>query len=279
MGDLARDTAVEDHGDGRFTAKLSREWEIWGPMGGYVASVALRAAGAVSPFDRPASFFCQYLGVAAFDTVDLRVTTLRSARTAAAHRVEVTQEGKPILEATVWSVGDVEGLDHDETEFPGVPPPEEVPLLMDLLSEEDKAAGPPFPFWLNFEQRAVNFRREWPPPDPQPPVFRNWYRFVPTATFDDPWVDACRALILVDVQSWPSASGPHVAGPPRFIAPSLDLYVAFHDPQPASEWLLCDGHGPYAGDGLMAWNGRLWTADRRLVASGTGQLLCRRIRA
>src|SRR5687768_16289584 len=117
MGDLARDTAVEptgrgEEGGGTFTAKLSRDWEIWGPMGGYVASVALRAAGAVSPFSRPASFFCQYLSVATFDAVDLRVTTLRSARTAAAHRVEMTQGGKPILEATVWSAGDVEGLEH-----------------------------------------------------------------------------------------------------------------------------------------------------------------------
>src|ERR1051326_4448045 len=99
MGDLAADTAVEPAGDGRFTARLSQEWEIWGPMGGYVASTALRAAGASSPFGRPASFSCHYLGVAAFDIIDLQVTTLRSARTAASHRVEVTQGGKPILEA------------------------------------------------------------------------------------------------------------------------------------------------------------------------------------
>jgi hypothetical protein len=29
----------------------------------------------------------------------------------------------------------------------------------------------------------------------------------------------------------------------------------------------------------MAWNGRLWDADRRLVASGAGQLLCRKMRS
>ena len=69
MGDLAVDTAVTRTGEGRYTASLSADWEIWGPMGGYIASVALRAAGAESPFARPASFFCQYLGVAGFDTV------------------------------------------------------------------------------------------------------------------------------------------------------------------------------------------------------------------
>jgi len=282
MGDLARDTAVEPAGGaeesgGAFTAKLSREWEIWGPMGGYVASVALRAAGAVSPFARPASFFCQYLSVAAFDAVDLTVTTLRSARTAAAHRVEMTQGGKPILEATVWSAGDVEGLVHDVAEFPDVAMPDELQSIEELLSEEDLAAGPPFPFWNNFESRVVDWQKVWPPPQPLPPVYRNWYRFSPAATFDDPWVDACRALILIDVQSWPSAARQHVEQPPRFIAPSLDLYVAFHDPQPASDWLLCDGHAPVAKDGLMAWNGRLWSVDRRLIASGAGQMLCRRL--
>ena len=44
MGDLAVDRAVEPIGDGRYRAMVSQDWEIWGPMGGYVASIALRAA-------------------------------------------------------------------------------------------------------------------------------------------------------------------------------------------------------------------------------------------
>ncbi len=192
----------------------------------------------------------------------------------------MSQGGKPVLEATVWSVGEVDGLEHDVTEFPEVPMPHETKTLQEWLTDEELEAGPPFPFWNNFESRVIDFRRDWPPPEPLEPVYQNWYRFAPTATFDDPWVDACRALVLIDVQSWPSASRQHAhVQPPRFIAPSLDLYVAFHDPRPSSEWLLCDGHGPVARDGLMAWNGRLWSEDRRLVASGTGQMLCRRLPA
>ena len=53
MGDLAVDTEVVG-GDGHFTAQLSSDWEIWGPNGGYVAAVLLRAAGAHTRFDRPA---------------------------------------------------------------------------------------------------------------------------------------------------------------------------------------------------------------------------------
>lgn len=275
MGDLAKDTAVTALGDGRYTATLSSEWEIWGPMGGYIASVALRAAGAESPFARPASFFCQYLGVAAFDQVDVAVTTLRSARTALAQRVEITQGDRRMLEATVWSVGDVDGLEHDQSAAPDVAGPDGLKEIKEHLTEEELAQGPSFPFWHNLETRPLSFSRE-PRPDGSPAVWQEWERFTPAATFDDPWVDACRSVVLLDVQSWPAASRAHAWGH-GFYAPSLDLYVAFHDPQPGSEWLLCDGAGPVARDGLMGWTGRLWSSDRRLVASGGGQLLCRRM--
>ena len=95
MGDIEVQTAVEPVGDGRFTAMVHADWEIWGPCGGYVAALALRAAGAESPFARPASFFCHYLSVAAFAPVDLVVTPLRAGRTVLAQRVTMTQEDRP----------------------------------------------------------------------------------------------------------------------------------------------------------------------------------------
>ena len=55
MGQLQIDTAISRDGD-RLTAVLNEDWKIWGPNGGYVASIALRAAGAVAPEDhRPAT--------------------------------------------------------------------------------------------------------------------------------------------------------------------------------------------------------------------------------
>ena len=208
MGDLGVDTAVERVGEGAYTATLNDEWAIWGPMGGYLASVALRAAGAESPFARPASFFCQYLGVADFAEVELTVTALRTARTALAQRVEVTQDDRRILEATVWSIGDVDGLAHDETAAPDVPHHRDLKSILEHLTEEELAQGPGFPFWNNLDTKPIEFTRT-PSPDPRPPIFRDWQRFVPTATFDDPWVDACRSLVLIDVQSWPAACRPH----------------------------------------------------------------------
>ena len=42
MGDIALETATERVAEGRHTAMVHPDWEIWGPCGGYVA--AIRAA-------------------------------------------------------------------------------------------------------------------------------------------------------------------------------------------------------------------------------------------
>jgi len=56
MGDLAADTAVVARGDRSLRSDVERGLEIWGPMGGYVAACALRAAGASTlSCDRPPS--------------------------------------------------------------------------------------------------------------------------------------------------------------------------------------------------------------------------------
>jgi len=276
MGDLANDTAVQPRGDGCYEATLSADWEIWGPMGGYVAACALRAAGAATEQPRPATLSCHYLGVARFGPVDLRVETRRSGRTATSQRVEVTQEGRPILDAMVWSVGDVEGLEHDETSPPHVPDPDQLPEIRDLLPDD---AEPPFPFWHNFEAKPIEFEVEWPPPGPRPARWQEWLRFTPTASFEDPWVDAARCVILVDLPSWPSAHRPHAWKEPPFTAPTLDLHVAFHRPTSGRDWLLCDGAAPLSTAGLFGWTARVWSTGGQLHASGGGQCLYRRLPA
>ncbi len=278
MGDLDHDTAVEDLGGGRYRASLDSDWEIWGPCGGYVAAVALRAAGVESPQVRPVSFYCHYLSVAAFGPVEVEVAALRSGRTVTSQRVSLTQEGIPVLEAMVWSVGDVEGLEHHDERPPEVPDPDELrPRVYDTeANDSDPGRRPRFAFWDNFDQRSPE-DGPWPPSGPLPPTWRNWVRYRPTATFDDPWLDAARSLVVLDVGSWPSGSRPHAYLDPGYIAPSLDLYAAFHGPGHESEWVLLDAHSPLAQHGMLAWTGRVWSEDRRLLASGGGQALFRRI--
>src|SRR3954453_2458438 len=223
MGDLAADTHVEGR-DGRYTARLSRDWEIWGPNGGYVAAIALRAAGAPSRFDRPASLVGHFLGVADFDQpLDIEVTTLREAKRAQSVRVSMSQPGQPVFDAMVWAVGDVSGLEHHEAPMPEAPNPESLRSDAERLAELGEV--PHFRFWENFDVRSPKWIDDWDNRPPSEPVAEAWYRYTPRATFDDPWVDACRSLILLDALGWPAACRLHVRS--EYIAPSIDLSVGF----------------------------------------------------
>jgi acyl-CoA thioesterase II len=271
MGDFAIDTAVEGEG-GRYTARLSRDWEIWGPNGGYVAAIALRAAGAATPLRRPASFAAHYLSVAEFEPVDLTVTTLRATKRAMSLRVAMTQRQRPVLEAVVWVVDDdLQGLVHDGARMPQVPAPQVLKSIEELVPPAERTQR--YRFWDNFEQRPIRWI-PWAERQPGPPIWREWYRFKPRATFDDPFVDAARALLLIDTMAWPAACQPHVPAS-AYIAPSLDVTAQFHRAAPHSEWLLCDAAAPVAQDGLIGGQCQVWSADGQLLASGGSQLLCR----
>src|SRR3989440_1076058 len=172
VGDLAVDTAIEGS-DGRYRARLSRDWEIWGPNGGYLAVIALRAAGAHTPLRRPATFSCHYLGVADFDAVDLDVRTIRASRRTASIAVSMTQAGKPILEAQAWVVGDVDGLEHDAAPMPAVAPPDNLPNVDELMTGQER--GPHPAFWSNSEGRPLAWlpRAGWGAREPTGPNLRS----------------------------------------------------------------------------------------------------------
>jgi acyl-CoA thioesterase-2 len=268
MGDFEADTRVEGE-QGRYRAMLSRDWEIWGPNGGYVATIALRAAGREARIARPASLAAHFLGVARFEAVDVEVTPLHQGRSSESFRVGVRQGERPILEAIVRTAARGPGLEHDVARAPELPAPEGLRNRDELYKAE---WGPPFPFWSNLETRPIHPERFEEEPRPREPVWREWYRFRPRATFDDPFVDAGRVLLLLDTLSWPAASQPHPDAP--FRAPNLDVTAWFHRAEPESEWLLADHESHVAEGGLMGTTGRVWSRAGRLLASGGAQLFC-----
>jgi acyl-CoA thioesterase len=279
MGDLAVDTAVVG-GSGSYSASFSSDWNIWGPCGGYVAAVAIRAFGAHSEFRRPASFNCHFLGVAEFREVDIDVRTLRKTKRAESMALTITQDGKPILEALAWTVGDVDGLNHEHFEMPDVPGPDGLKTVEELLAEDPPdpdGPGPPFNFWSNFEEKPIEWvpREQWGTRPAGEPIFRHWARFHPTATFEDPFVEAARQLVVLDVAMWPAASRGYAQGTLTHIAPSLDLSAVFHQVDDVGEWLLIDGHSPAARDGIVGGTGRVWSERGILLCSGVQSMLCR----
>jgi acyl-CoA thioesterase len=267
MGGFAADTAVEG-GEGRYRAALSAEWAVWGPMGGTVAAIALRAMAAASALPRPASFACQFLAFGRFAPVEIEVTPLQVAKRAEAWRALVVQEGRPILSASAWFVDDaLAGYEHEGTRPPAVAGPEGVPGFQDRA---DNYADW-YPFWRNVEGRPLRWSDE---PEPADPLWHCWMRLRAPLRETSPSLDAARSLLWLDLMMWNAACAPHV-WPRRFIAPNLDLTAQFHATASAAEWLLCDSASPRAGAGLMACNGRVWAPGGTLVASGTSHLLCR----
>jgi acyl-CoA thioesterase len=273
MGNLADDTALRRDGD-EWTAGLSADWEIWGPNGGYLAAIALRAAGAHSGLDRPASFTCHYLGVAQFEEMRFRTKTLRGSSRAESVQVVGAQADRTILAGLAWVVAEeLEGLSCDAAPPPEVPAPSVLSSTEQLPREAPPAE---YPFWSNLENRPIS----WFPPGGQNepagrPEVTNWMRFRPQPVFDDPFVDAGRLLILLDTMCWPAANRAHARRELAYIAPSLDVAATFHRLEPRSEWLLVQATSPVAADGLVGGRSAVWSESGRLLASAVQQMLCR----
>ena len=123
-------------GDGHYSIRLSEAWEIWGPSGGYLAAIALAAAGRSAQIRRPASFYCHFLSSPDFEHVDLAVEVLRRGRRSEALSVKMTQGAKPVLFALVRTVEGAPGYRHQESSAPEITRPED---LASPLSESETA--------------------------------------------------------------------------------------------------------------------------------------------
>lgn len=269
MGDLEVDTRLSG-GERRYTITLSRDWDIWGPNGGYMAAVALRAAGMEAKIKRPISIACHFLGVPRPEPVDVEVRAVQAGRRAESIHVVYSQNGRAMVQAIVRTAAQSPGVEHNFVRMPDVPPPAELKSFLDLWT------GPveEIPFWQNFDSRIIFPERIMDEQKPWPAELLEWYQFLPTKTFVDPFVDAARSVILMDTFAWPAASNPH-RGPTReFQGINLDVVAWFYEPAPESEWLLCDYDSPIATGGLVAGRGRVWSEDGRLIATGGAQVLC-----
>ena len=266
------DTKLEGEGPG-FSAVLNSDWDLLGPCGGYLAAIALRAAGVVSGRARPASISCIFSSVASFGLIDVSVNVLSNARRASAMAVTLSQEGRHVMEAHVWTIDDgLTGYEHDVAAMPDVPPPEAVESLEGLLPLDP--SRPYRRFRQMVEERTMTFdfkRMRRPLGDPR---ILSWFRFHPQPVFQDPYVDAGRSLILCDTFQYPAARAMYEVIP-AVLARSLDLVVHFHDVVPQQEWLLCEATSPCSGGGLLNGRSRIWAQTGRLVASGGQQMLCR----
>ncbi len=266
MPDLMADTEVERTAPGRYARTLSPDWAVWGPNGGYLAGIALRAGLAESRFDRPVSFHCHFLAVGAFEPVTLEVSQLGGGKRAESLRIDLRQGDRLLLAATLWTTDDsLKGYEHDVGSPPQVAGPEALKSYAELVGDEYANW---YPIWRSIEGRPLRF--DEPAGDP---VWHCWLRLVatPIASLE---ADALRQLFWLDLPGW-NATISHHAWPFPYLTPNLDLTVQFHRFDPDVDWLLADGSVPLATEGLVGCVSRLWTPDGRLLATGTSKHSCR----
>lgn len=259
--------------DEGFQAMLDPAWSIWGPAGGYLAAIALRAAERAAPADhRPVTLSGQFIGRAAAGAAEVAVAPLKTGGSAL-WQVTLAQAGRPFFIACIWTTARRDPVGAVTPAMPRVPPPEALPDFLTLCAERGLTT---IAFWRNLEARPVDFRLHGDPPGDG--RLRRWFRFNGWAETANPYHDAARAALLLDVHVWP-AHHLRLPAPPSYVAPSLDVTLAFHTDAPAGEWLLLDMDADIAGDGLVHGQGRVWTRDGRAIATGGGQCLAVAARA
>jgi acyl-CoA thioesterase len=266
MTDFEQATAIEG-ADGRYTARLSDDWCVWSAAGGYLIAVALRAAGREATFPEPLSLSCHFLAAPKLDLVQLTVTSLRKTRVAESLRVSMQQDGKPVIELLVWCGAPVEGYAHEDALMPEVAEPQALAL------HQPQAGVPGFQtLWQHLEHRPCG-PLHWQEKQAAPPRQRDWIRLRDFPDRADPFLEAGRYAVVLDSFTWPAAAHAY-AGDPRFVAPTISFSIELHR-RTSSAWLLSDAYAPCAVDGRIAIHNRLWSPDKKLIATGNGTLICR----
>ena len=267
MGRFQEDTALREE-NGKLSATLSRDWEIWGPNGGYLSAIALRAAGKIAPPDhRPATISVQYLSAGQFSDVEVEAERVHKGRNAWCINVALVQNGKRFLQAQAWTTNKMEGPAKVDRRMPDVAHHSALKTWAELFPDEEES----FSFWRNFDGKPVRLMPSGTA-DPRGSIAQAWNRFRDFAATADPFLDFARALVMIDTYPW-IAFGRGLDREPDYVAPTLDLTAWFHEPPGAAEWLLTEARSDVARSGLIHGSVHVWSDDGRPIASGGSNLL------
>src|SRR5688572_14163815 len=112
--DLARDLKLNRIDDQRFSTVLSEQWNIFGPNGGYISSLAMCAAGQVATIKRPATLHVQYLRPGRFEEAIFSTEVVQRGARTEFITVNATQKNKAILHATLRTCAEGPGIAYDD---------------------------------------------------------------------------------------------------------------------------------------------------------------------
>jgi acyl-CoA thioesterase-2 len=236
--------------------------------GGEVAAQALAAANATVAEDRvPHALQCTYLapGDPAYPLAH-NVTRVRDGRSFSTRTVQVRNDGRLTLTATVGYHVPEPGLSH-QVVMPAVPPPMDLPTL----GEADGTA------WTRWTAADPDVEMRVVAPDLPDPLGRRrfWCRAVADGS-DDPRTQAALATYLSDLTMVSSIRLPHE--PPdskQYLMSTLSHSLYFHERVMASDWHLVDHYSPVAGGGRGLALSHVYSQDGRLVMTGVQEGLVR----
>lgn len=259
-------------GDGlEAVARITNEWDHFGPNGGYLAALLWRAIIGVADADMsPLSFSCQYLAPARPGPATMTVEVVSRTKRTIACQARLMAGEALAVGALARFVRDRDGLEFTDpcVVQPAVPAPERLRPVMEFVPDDFIS-----PFLRNLDLRVVTDEAEWPIRWPVRPYYVAWAKFEPNASHDDPLVDAVRALVLADALIWPAAERA-CQGRPTHVARSTDLAVSFIDVAAMTPWLLCETTVASARSGVISGSARLWSREGRLVATALSNMYC-----
>ena len=253
-----RDTAVEQVGDGAFTATIdSAQWGVpRGPNGGYIAAIVLRAMEASSRADRPArSLTLHYLRPPADGPVRLDVRVERAGRSLTTLSARMSQDGRDLVLALGAFAGDF-------------------PTSIDYAYAGARGAG------ARGDRRrraAPEGPARSPTGSPTRPVFGGKPFSEAGEALTGGWLALARAaaagrVAAGDVQRRVDARSPFARLAAPVPAPTVDLTIHFRDPAaprrasaPAIRCSRASTRTTSAG-GFFEEDGEMWSRDGVLLA-------------
>ncbi len=254
-------------------------------FGGQVAGQALIAAGRTVERGRVHSLHAYFLrpGDARVPIV-YEVDRIRDGHSFTTRRVVGVQHGKAIFNLAASFHADEDGIEHQLPMPDGIPDPESLPTVMEMVEPHRERLGDIGDWWLR--PRAIDARYVQPAvPSPLregtgEPVQRVWIR-ADGRLPDDPLLHACVVAYASDMTLLDTTLLPHGLSWHSGVAmgASLDHAMWFHRPFRADEWLLYDQDTPAAGGARAFARGSIFTAGGRLVVSVAQEGLVRTVRS
>jgi acyl-CoA thioesterase-2 len=249
-------------------------------FGGQVLGQALTAASRTVEGRIVHSLHAYFLRRGDFNApIVYEVDRSRDGQSFSNRRVIAIQHGEQIFNMTASFQVVEDGLDH-QIDMPQVPPPEQLPDMLEALRERidqlpervRKLVEKPRPFEFRMVQPLPDLSAPWT----RPPIRQVWFR-LPDRIPDDESLHRHLLAYVSDYYLLDTAVLPHGISylTAKAIMASIDHAVWFHRPLRVDDWLLYALDSPSASGARGFGRGSVFARDGRLVASTAQEGLVR----